>query len=195
MTYIGFDVLGMTPNSEEALTRKSTTKVSVVASTVGARRVFDKRGVPITRTTLKLLAMSPAAIAELRAFIAARRGRVVPFWVASQKTDLVLASAASAGDSTLIIKSTGYAANQFKGKRRHIVVGGQLARITGAVANGNGTETLQLASQLQAPSPAGAGISFMLLCRLADDEATLSYPAQGIAELSIDAVELPHETP
>lgn len=194
-TYLGYEVLELKPNSETELTRKSTTKVSVVASTIGARRVIDKRGVPVTTTTLTLTALNPAAAGELRAFITARRGRVVPFWIESQKADLVVASAAEAGDSTLIIRDTGYTINQFKGKRRHIIANDQIIRITGAVVNGDGTETLQLASKLQEPLHPGTCISFMLLCRLGSDEATLRYPAPSIAEVSIDAVELPHETP
>lgn len=193
--YLGFDVLEATPNRDADISRKSTVKLTVVASTVGARRVTDKRGVPIITMPLNLFASSPDDIGYLRAFIAARRGRVVPFWLESQKVDVVLASAAQAGDMSLTIRETGYTLNQYKGKRRHLVIGDQRVRITGAVVNGNGTETLQLASQLQKPLAAGTGLSFLLLCRLADDEVSFNYASPGVVELSITAVELPHETP
>lgn len=197
-TYAGFEVLDgiLTPDRGDALKQTSTASLSIVASTVGPRRVRDRRGYPVLSRALTLVANGVEQVLALRAFIKARRGRVVPFWLPTYQHDLVLALPALAGALALTIQSTGYAAVYSAGPgRRHIVLGKQYVRVLGVESNGNGTDTVYLASQVSEPLAAGTGISCLTLCRLGSDEVSLSFDHPTVATASFEAVELPKETP
>lgn len=197
-TYQGYEVLQgvLTPDAGQAAKHTTASSLSIVASTVGTRRVHDRRGFPVLTRSLTLIASGVEQVQALRAFIKARKGRVVPFWLPGDTHAMVLALPALQGALALTVKSTGYAAMfAASNARRHLVLGNQFIKATSVVSNGNGTDTVYLASQLQAPMEAGAGVGFLTLCRLAGDEVSLAFDHPTVATAAFEVVELPKETP
>lgn len=200
--YKGYEVLTETPDRGAATTARHERGLSVIASTVGKRLVLDRWGVPSVIRSFTWAAFGRPEVAALRAFIARRKGRVVPCWVPTGQADLTLAQAASAGADRITILRVGYASLVFPtgSGRRHLAVSkrdgtSQAVQITSAIDNQDGTESLVLDSTLPESYPAGAHMSYLVLCRLESDLVRLAFTTPHTAEAQLSFVELPKETP
>jgi len=126
---------------------------------------------PVT-IPVRVLLVSRETLSEFYGWLDARQGRQNPVWVASADNDLELVAELSA----TTIKTTGYSTYNLHYGRRHIQLtfadGTVINRkITGMVDNGDGTETLTVATL-----PAGTivKISFLRLC-IAPDSFELRF--------------------
>ena len=201
-TYKGYDLLTYNPDREGTGKIRYTRLATAVDPHTGKRRVDDHAGVSIPRQSFRWTAMGLSEIAALRAFIAARKGKAVPFWTPTYSRDLVLSRDISAGDGTLVIKDTGYVKYLFQFiSRQYLAIinpdGSYITRqITSAVNNGNGTETLTLDSTISSALTASATlVSFLTFCRLADDDVRMNWQTLELVTTDITFVEIPKETP
>lgn len=202
MDYHGYEVLTEPADRTGATTSRHDRGVSVIASTVGKRLVLDRWGVPSVVRSFSWLAFDRPAIAALKAFLARRKGRVVPCWIPSDQADLVLSQEASAGSSALVIRRIGYAQHVFPtgSGRRHLYVSKQdgtlqpLA-VTSALDNLDGTESLGVSPALDQRLPAGTALGYLVLCRLESDAVRLAFTTPHTCEAQLSFVELPKETP
>lgn len=201
-TYRGFDVLEINPN------RNGTGKVDynrlaqLADNKTGKRTYDDRAGVSIPTHSFSWFASSKAEIAALKVWIAARKGQAVPFWIPTYSRDLILASDIQANDSAIVVQDTSYVRFMFPYiSRQHIALiktdGTFLTRqVTTAINNGDGTETLTLNSNIPYQMlAANTLVSYLVLCRLADDDAPIHWHNLSHAEANFSFVEIPKETP
>ncbi|HEY6108689.1 MAG TPA: hypothetical protein VIV56_07285 [Gemmatimonadales bacterium] len=200
--YQGLDVLEVLPNRDRDIDYDIERKQFLLDSLTGKRLTDASEVAPVENAPFVWYCSSRADVAVLRGFLDARIGRAVPFWRPTLNADFTLDGAALAAATTLTVKSWGYAATVFPlgAARRHIAVrppGGlpEYHKITAAVDNEDGTETLTITPGLALDAPADALVSFMLLCRLADDLADLEWGSGQFAECVLGLTELPRETP
>lgn len=128
---------------------------------------------------IRVLLASEEAISEFYGWMDARQGKVNPVWVISEENDLEVIARTN---TTITVSYIGYAARyNVHSARRHIAFkktdgSTVFKKITAAVDNGNGTETLSVASP-----PAFADIvkaSFLKFCT-APDQFELKYHRNG----------------
>lgn len=199
--YKGFDVLEVEPN------RANDPSDSIDRATVfldqGIGKVFsiDNSDAPIAEHSFDWFMDTPALVQEFRDFVTARRGMAVPFWVPTWREDLTLAAPIGPAITTVTIQDIGYSESYFATlARRYIAImfsDGTFyyRKILGAVDNGNGTETLTIDDVLGVDVPIDTLISFLLFCRLSDDEVSITWVTSQVAEATLTFTELPPEVP
>lgn len=202
-TYLGIDVLDEAfHNLREAITQAFGRTGEAIGSPVGRSFWDDHPGQPQPSRSFEWYAPNRPAIGALRAFLDARQGRVVPFWAPTYTGELVLAQAALSGQSALRVHATGYRPYLFPlPARQHLALlsadGTFLRRkVTLAIDNGDGTDTLSLDAALTVDvTPATTIVCFLTLCRLESDLVPIRWGKPGHAEASLPLVEVPLEVP
>lgn len=189
-TYRGLPVLALDTNWDADPGAEITRKSVVVDSGVGVPRVTDYGVAAALGQTHRSLCEGRAAIAALREWLFARRGRLGAFWAASQARDLALQAGIGAADTTLDVEHCGYTANvaQAVGRRdlRILLRNGTTyhRRITGSAVIDASTERLTLDAALGAGialDDVGA-ISFLRLARLDADRIEIAWRRWDVAE-------------
>lgn len=204
MTYLGFDILALDYNRTGPFEETSRRKF-VLAGGIGKRWADEQSAAPAPGRPFTWTAFGRQEIWELLAFVDARKGRAVPFWMPSLQPDLSLSADFSPGASLATIRWIRYAQQMFgtTGARRHLALwtlGNPIfdcCRVVAASDPGDGiTEGLTLdppaARDYLVPVTV---ISFLKLCRLDADQVQVSYPTPGVAEAVIQVRELPMEAP
>lgn len=202
-TGVQYDVLTQTvPDRSGSVKHNIKREQSVIRSAMGVRRVVDKFGVPVITRDFVWYAYGRDEIAQLRAFVSARKGRVIPVWVPTYQRDMQLARPCSQSEQQIDILGIRYSAMVFPtgNARRHLAVifpdeSMQLYGITGAVDNGDGTETLVLNTPLATDLPQDAMLSFLTLCRLTNDTVKYTWHTPTFIEATLSFTELPKEAP
>ena len=198
-SYLGFDVLERRPNMREAVTDVSPRSLAIHDPGLGAREVQARDLAPAFQRSHLWTAQGLQAIADLRTWLAARKGRAVPFWVSTLRQDLILAAPANAADAALTIEAIGYARFAYPHKaRRHLALhlpGATLYRQVATATEGGATEALALTSALGTSVPLGTLVSYLVLCRLDSDEIELVWHTDQLVEASIAFREIPEEVP
>jgi hypothetical protein len=150
---------------------------------------MDFRWIPMTRLD----------IAAAQAFLARRRGRYAPVWVAGSP-EVQASSGSLSGENTLRVRFFDYA-YYFTGdiSRRNILLmvsGAPRAfGITSWVASGD-EYVITLDAALTGDVPKGTLISFLKFARLASDSAIVTYLSGfSAAEIPLPFVEIPGEAP
>lgn len=201
--YKGFDVLEVEPDSSEGRGGdESQRRRIVLGPEYGTQAITMAEPQPRVARTIQWTCKSHAEVTVLRTFLDTRRGRAVPFWLPTLQRELQFSGFPGFG-SAWTVKWIGYTANMFPlGQgRRHVFVwhptaGLRYAKVTAAVDNGNGTETLTL--------EAGMGVNiansfwvpgFLRLCRLGEDRNPIRWLSQQVAVADLQAVEVPAEAP
>lgn len=202
MTYLGYDVLEVTHNMGEAIAEAFGRQGELLENPAGRRAFDDHAGIPLPQRSFSWFAPDREAVVALRAFLVARKGRLTPFWTPTFAWDLVLAANALAAHTQITVRRTGYGQFLYSSPaRRHLAIvppgGPRLARkVTGLTDPGNGTEILQLDSAHGVDlSAAGTVISFLVLCRLAEDLTRIRWWGTDGAEADLTFQELPREVP
>ena len=141
---------------------------------------------------------SRATIRALEAWFASVAGMFGTFYIPTYVADMPLAAAIGASDTTVDIAAIGYTATLFPSTARRrlafITASGIIERVvTAAVDNGDGTETLTLASSLGVAFPATGLVSFSLLVRLASDVLTITRQSATVGECVLACIEVPAE--
>lgn len=164
--------------------------------------VAPAAAVPAWRLNLSFVLQSRAEIAALRDWFDTVYGRWKALWVPTFRNDVTLAVSAAATDTAVTIVAMGYTDTYSAVEaRRHLAFiqpDGTTThrRVTAAVDNLDGTETLTLSSALGTAWAAGAGlVSFLLYARLDDDVLRLTRHHGDAAEADLAFLELPQETP
>lgn len=198
--YEGFDLLEVTPNNTGDGASDYERNAILLDSPTSIRAMDDHSGIATRSGSFQWFADGRDEIAALKCFIHRRKGRAVPFWAPTYCADLPLSAAATGTSFT--IKSIDYTANQFPDiARRHIAFitpGGAITprKITNAVNNGNGTETITISSALPAGGfPASTLVSFLTLVRLAEDDIDVSWSTCALAEATLPITEITREVP
>jgi hypothetical protein len=201
--FLGFDVLEVAPNWEGELEREYSRSITTMDPGTGPITVEDKGGTPVIQHTLPWWIQPHSAVTAVRAFLLARRGQFAPFWTPTFDQDLVLAEEATAGSSVLNIQSVDYTRFLFPDPARRFLAlisrgaaPNVYVTVTGAVDNGDGTESLSLAAPLAANVPVDSVmISFLAFSRLASDDNTIIWNSTDFAQAAIGIQELPREVP
>lgn len=174
----------------------------LVDNQTGARDVIDRAGLPIVARDFNWFANGRPAINQLKAFMLARRGRAIRFWVPSFRRDMILTTGILNGASNFIIQFIGYTRNLFPlgGVRRHVRIESPglttlYRRISAASDPANGTENITVDTAFPTAYPAGSLISFLLLCRLTDDQVEWTWHERNHVECPFSITELPREAP
>lgn len=200
-TYKGFTVLEVDPNHATDPSEELERSASILDSATGKIVSYDHGPAPIGAIGFAWFMETRPKITEFRDFIAARRGRAVPFWAPTWRPDLPLANAIGSGSANMTIRTIGYSTFLFASLARRYVVfllrdGTKVYRkIIGAVDNANGTESLTLDSAPGVAIPVSTMVSFLLFCRLAEDDVVIEWTTPQVAEAQLVFTELPNEVP
>lgn len=145
---------------------------------------------------------SRAEVRTMRTFFEGRLGRAVPFWLQTWEEDFTLAASHPSGSATLTVLAAGYATLVFPQgpQRRHIGLQGPTGafsyrRITNAVDNGNGTETLTLDTATDADLTTASLVTFLRYSRFDSDAIEIEWHGGHYAECMMPVRELPNEVP
>lgn len=201
--YKGIDVLEIMPNWESGLKRGYKRSMITIDPKVGPDEVIDKGGSALVGQEFPWWLDGHPAVTTFRAFVLKRFGRMNPFWIPTWDQDLVLSSDVGATDGGIVIKSEFYSRFFFPSVARRdlafIPAGGSgnvYRRVTAAVDNGNGTETLTLDSATGKAFPAASTqISFLTLARLDKDDVEIKWSTSDHAEAVLSLQEVPRELP
>ena len=197
-TLLGFDVLDTEPNRDGTIPFHYARSFALLDNKTGRRTTDDHAGVPGIDFPFSWFCPDRSEVAKLRAFIDARAGRAVPFWVPSYCRDMELFSDVLNNSSSFLIKSHGYARYQFpQFARRYLAVFSAtgaftISHVTNASDNGDGTESIILESPVVA-LPQATMISFLMLCRLDDDMPEIIWHTLNTAESMLTFREIPKE--
>ncbi|MDE1998014.1 MAG: hypothetical protein KGI52_03690, partial [Burkholderiales bacterium] len=156
----------------------------------GTWGVDDLSGVSTAVRTHHWLLNGRQAIADFRAWLAARAGRLNPFWLPSGQSD---AQPLAVSGAALTVAGQSYATllSGASGRRDLMIVltdgTRQYRRIASAVDNGDGTETWTLDA---VPSPVYvlaqiASLQFMMPVRLDADQVEIAYETDSIARATL----------
>lgn len=201
--YLSLDVLDGLPANDGAVADAYHRRLELLDAGTGPLTTDAPGKAPGWTRPVLWHCFSRAEAAELRAFLARRRGRAVPFWLPSYDEDFTLLADALSGAGSLTVASAGYSTLVFPvgSSRRHLALQATpgvpfYRKLSAAVDNGNGTETLTLASSLDHDLLAAkALISFLRYCRLDDDAPPIAWGARDYCECILPVRELPAECP
>lgn len=201
-TYRGFDVVEIEPDRGSGTPDEIQRKVFVMDSTTGARTAVAADPAPTDVRTFRWLAFNRTEAKDLRDFLDARKGRAIPCWIPAWEEDMTLAADQSPGATSFPVLFMQYTALMFPNTnaRRHLAIrvpGGTFyyRKVSGAVDNGNGTETVTIESAIPVAMPAnGTLICFLHFARLDDDVNEIEWVGQ-YAECEVPVRDLPTEVP
>lgn len=198
-TYAGYRVyLGRT-NWADPIEIEAIRQLDVLDYDTGAPWVDDLSGIAALLKSWHWTLGSRAEIVALRGWLAARAGKRVPFWSASQAVDLEVTSLIGASDGAITVRNVGYA-RYLNGRadRRHLVIqtlaGVRYYRaITASSEISAASESLSIDTTLGVTlQPADiASVRFLHLVRLDSDEIEIEWHTVNVAECSTMLRSLP----
>lgn len=188
--YRGYPVLEEQPNWREKITAEYQRLLDRLDNQTGVIGIYDRLSRPIHVQDYLWTRSGRAAIAALRAWLHARRGRLNPIWVPSFRADITLADSVVASEAVIKIRWIGYTRYlQQQIGRRDIVIrlrdGSRIyKRIDAASELNDDTEQLVLNSNMGqdiAPDDV-VMISFLQLSRLESDVVEFAWHSAGVVE-------------
>lgn len=204
-TYLGYDVLDAVDFNRRGAIEERVQRLFVSLDTETGRRTSDEHSpAPAPTRPFTWTAFGRAEIVELFAFLDARKGRAIPFWVPSYQRDLQLAEDLAQNDTNVNLVWVRYAQQMFPGSggRRHVAlweprVSMSFHKIVDADDPGDGlTESITITPVAPRLFPAATTlVSFLKLCRLEEDLTAISWPSASVAEAVLQAREIPNEAP
>jgi len=194
ITYQGYRVLAWRPNRIEDLTDTWRRKLALLDYGTGPVTIDDLSGHPVVGKRLRFTFGNRATIQAFRAWLHARLGRAVPFWLSSGQSDVALTRPIHAADQHLSVKNMGYARYLASPTiRRDLVIhatGGRTdhRRITGGSEISADEELLTLDSSLGVTLAVQdvLRISFLDLVRLDADAQELFWDTDGIVQAVLE---------
>jgi hypothetical protein len=201
--FVSFDVLNAKHNMREQIAESFGRRGQLLDSVTSRRDFDDHATLPFPVRSFQWTCPDRASITTLRAFLDARKGRLNPFWVPTCCWDLQLTANVGVSATDLFIARAGYLDFLFpKTCRRYLAIfppGGAsvyLRKVTACVANDAVSEKITIDTGIGVALPAaGTVISFLVLCRLADDLTSITWLDANACEAAIKFVELPLEVP
>lgn len=202
--YKGFDVLEVMPNWAEApLKRRYKRSLVTIDPKIGPIEVIDKGGTAIVGQEFPWWVDGHSNITAFRAFMLRRLGQFSPFWTPTWDQDLVLFQNVLLTDAAIRINSEFYTRFFFPTPSRRYIAfipqdgsGNVYRKITAAVDNGDGTETLTLDAVTGKTFPkTSTMVSFLTFTRLASDSVSIKWDSTEHAESMVSLQEVPREIP
>lgn len=199
-TYQGYDLLDQMQPGRTGEEKEIRRSVVLLDNRTGKRISDDRGGTPVIERGFSWLVQGRSAVNTLKTFLLARKGRAVPVWVPTYQRDLALTTDVGSADIAITVKDINYTNMMFSAaSRRHIAfiaASGAITprKITFAMRNANNTETLTLDSVAGSSFPiATTMVSFLTLCRLAEDDAEIVWHSTEVVEATFRFVEVPRE--
>ena len=197
--YRGYRVLEWRPNRIEDLTDTWRRKLAVLDYGTGPVSVDDLIGLPVVGKRLRFTFRDRAKIHAFRAWLHARQGRAVPFWLSSGQSDVEVTRPIHAADQHLAVRNIGYARYLASPTiRRDVairVAGGSVhhRRITGANEISEDEELLTIDAPLGLAIPLSriGRVSFLNLVRLEADAQELFWETDGIVQAVLEVRTVP----
>lgn len=194
--------VGLLPDGREGLDDEETRLVDAFESPTAGFQRLSRRGQPVDSWAHPLLLFSRADVRALWTWYAGRIGALNPTWVPSFQLDVSPTGTIQPTDTTITIQAIDYTARLFPHEaRRHLALipaVGQVThrRVTAAVNNGNGTETLTLDAQAGVTLGTGYGLVAVLrYARLAEDALEVGWQHPELAQAAPRFQELPWAVP
>jgi len=194
-TYRSYSVLEQQTNWSNEPEADHSRSLAELDGSVGRRLVSDLTGIQRVAKGHSWLLGGREEIAAFRSFLAARAGRLVPFWLPSLQDDVHLVAPAASGATTLQVANLGRwrldGSPAAIGRRdlRVVLVDGSVLyrRVTAAEQISADVEQLTLDSALGvAVTPTSVlQASYMRLVRLASDSVEIVYQTDRLAECSV----------
>lgn len=189
--YLGYPVLLTPPNWTEDLQGEFGRKWRELDYLTGRRVVDDLTGLARTRRVHRWLLVGRAAIAGFRFWLAARAGRLKPFWLPSFQSDLRVIAPVGGTDAFLTVENRSYAEGPVAAVgRRDLLIsttsGAQFyRRVTAASEISDSSELVAIDSPLGTTLPPEQfqRISFMQLVRLDTDNVEIAHITDEVAEV------------
>ena len=188
--YLGLPVLWTPPNWTEDVQGEYGRKWQELDFLTGRRVIDDLTGVATTTRTHRWLLVGRAAIAAFRAWLAARAGKLKPFWLPSFQADLEVVAPVGGTDAFLTVANRGYAEGPgpVVGRRDLLITttgGARFLRRIGAASVLDAARELvtidrALGTTLQ--PEAFQRISFLRLVRLDTDHVEIAHLTDEVAE-------------
>jgi len=203
-THLGLDVLEIDADGRFVRLDDHDRAAVVLSSGHGRKDTDDVSGETGLVREYAWTGLGLADVAALKAFVDARKGRAVPFWLPSLEHDLTLNGDHNSAHLFIDIVTIGYTENvyPYSGARRHLffrpLLGGTAfyRKVTSAVNNLNGTETLYVDAALGVSVPVASWmVGFLRFCRLEEDEVEITWQARSYQTARIRIRELPFESP
>ena len=205
MIYLGYDVLELNYNRVGGIEERLHRKFVLLDPKTGKRVTDEQSPAPAAGRPFTWTALGRAEITAMRAFLDARAGRAVPFWLPSFQWDLTLTEDILEAQAIATVRWVRYTQQMWgtTGARRHVALWtlGNGATDYYRIADaddpaGYETESLTLdPAAVRSYSKDTTVVSFLKLCRLEDDRVEISYPTGRAAEATIRVRELPLEAP
>lgn len=200
--FLGYDLLEESPNNRLDGAGEFRRSTSMIDSRTSLRAVDDRSGLATVLSGFNWFAYTRPEIAALKRFIHRRFGQAVPCWVPTYHNDLPLAEDAVGAAVSFDVKHVGYTEHQFPDTARRYIAfvepSGAITprKITSAVDNGDGTETITVSVALPAGGfPIATTVSFLPLVRLASDDVELRWSSPIMVECDLPLVEVTREVP
>lgn len=189
--YLGYPVMLTPPNWTEDLEARFGRKWHDLDYLTGRRVINDLTGVAGVNRTHRWLLVGRAAIAAFRAWLAARAGKLKPFWLPSFQSDLAVVAPVGGTDAFLTVENRGYAEGPVAavGRRDLLIttVSGArfYRRITAATEIDSAREMVAIDGPLGTTLQPDEfrQISFMRLVRLDTDNVEIAHVTDEVAEV------------
>src|SRR5690606_26733014 len=190
-TYLGHPVLLTPPNWAEDVEGEFGRKWRELDFLTGRRVIDDLTGVSNLARTHRWLLVGRAAIAAFRSWLAARAGKLKPFWLPSFQSDLKVVAPVGGTDAFLTIENRGYAEGPVAavGRRDLLITttsGARFFRRITAASEIDATREMvvidsALGTTLQPHE--FQRISFLRLVRLDTDHVEIAHVTDEVAEV------------
>ncbi|OGS01546.1 MAG: hypothetical protein A2V88_02660 [Elusimicrobia bacterium RBG_16_66_12] len=201
--YRGHDVLDVTePNRLGTVEEQVERKLALLDAGTGAVAVDAMSLLPTSVRSYRWTAMTRAETSVIRAFLDARHGRAVPFWLPTYQADMALSQQMGFATTLARVHWVGYTERVWaKGRgRRNVVIfsppaGLSYHQVTNATHSpGAATEDLTVAPSAPVIYEAGTILMFLRYCRLDSDWVEMRWRGEP-AEVELPIRELPLEEP
>ena len=197
--YRGYRVLEWRPNRIEDVIDTWRRKLATLDYGTGPVTIDDLSGQPVVGKRLRFTFSNRATIQAFRAWLHARQGRAVPFWLSSGQSDVALTRPINAADQHLTVRNIGYArylASPSIQRDVAIRVAGVSAyhrRITGATEISEDEELLTIDAPVGVAIPLSriVRVSFLNLVRLEADAQELFWETDGIVQAVLEVRTVP----
>jgi hypothetical protein len=204
--YLDYPVLDWAPSWREATTRlrftQSKVRLDSGAGPIDEDALLQPR--PRTTRTLTYTLTTREEMVTAREFLRdVSLGRLKGFWASLGLSNLELASPLGAASAALVVDAIGYTRYNFGAGygREHLLIRPASSasilyrKVTAAVDNEDGTETLTLSAVPGESIAVGSRIEYLVLNRLDADLCFLTWNTMHSGTLVLPLIDLPRETP
>lgn len=194
----GIDILDVTDGDGLERVDSSGRKVLLLDPGLGTRRAESLMAVGRVRRAVRWICFNRSEISAARAFMDARKGRAIPFWLPTMEHDFTLTES-PASSQRLKVLNIGYTDNLFPlgGWRRHVTIYKDGVfhprKVVSSADHGDGTEWLDVDFLFSSAASGINPVMFLRLCRLDADLGEWSFPGRDVATVDFPIIEIPLE--